>query len=855
MKYPNPITCIQDAAQLDGFEGHILAMVDETLNAPADEVNFPPAEWTVGDDEFSSSSSPAVASLHDGHAVNAASAAYFADAAGRTATEHMDKTDDFVSLLSDEDDSAVRGKTVLPSSAAAQPVQGAAACLAGSSSSGFASDEEDVPLAVRLARRAAVATGNADPVAGSSAASKPMSSIQQAPAAGRAGLLSGTTSSAASSSSSGPRINPRSAGSAAATASVSSLTMGPAAGRPPLPTTSKSISVSGGHGGGSAAGAAASTKSSSARPAPVAGNGDEEQHAMHWCCADCGRSYHRNADDSAWGVDVAGALGVSSGSSGGPGSVCPHASFPHTCGLDGENWQVILLLDNREVRTRDDRTYIQSQLLNNHVPCEVRQLPLGDFLWIARRKPGTARPANVPMHLRPPPPPSAAAGVEANDGAADDAGQPAVAKKKRKKKADADVEVDESAAVMVPPEPSPTDEYMLNFIVERKQVSDLAASITDGRYQEQKARLTSTGLRTTYLVEGEPSKVADNAAYGGRVGPKHILGAMVSTQIMYGMRVVNTYTLDSTVAFITSMHQSVEHQFRTGALCKACRDDGSLRPPMPQFEKELDIIAAAASSASLHGDGDLGFPMSQQLSQAIAGAEASSSSSVKGPRPLQQCPNDKCSLWGREGLPREVSSYNEWCTLAKKPKQMTTMQLLAMSLRQVAGVSADRAQAIIELYPTPSALFDAFASLRHPQHDGPLVLRNLSIPHQKNVLGPAIASTMYQVVYGTGGGSGAGTSGTAAAAGHNRVGAAGAADDSFDWDAAVDEMSRHTAASNRSGGAGGGGSKGGQASFGSFKPTAAAAGRGKVVGGGATRAGTGSRSNSITSAHGGGAGY
>jgi crossover junction endonuclease MUS81 len=47
---------------------------------------------------------------------------------------------------------------------------------------------------------------------------------------------------------------------------------------------------------------------------------------------------------------------------------------------------------------------------------------------------------------------------------------------------------------------------VLDFIVERKTSDDLAASIRDGRYDEQKYRLKNCGINNViYLIEGKPS--------------------------------------------------------------------------------------------------------------------------------------------------------------------------------------------------------------------------------------------------------------------------------------------------------------------------------------------------------------
>ena len=47
-------------------------------------------------------------------------------------------------------------------------------------------------------------------------------------------------------------------------------------------------------------------------------------------------------------------------------------------------------------------------------------------------------------------------------------------------------------------------DYVLDFIVERKTADDLAASIVDGRYEEQKVRLKNCGINNViYLIEGK----------------------------------------------------------------------------------------------------------------------------------------------------------------------------------------------------------------------------------------------------------------------------------------------------------------------------------------------------------------
>jgi ERCC4-type nuclease len=57
-------------------------------------------------------------------------------------------------------------------------------------------------------------------------------------------------------------------------------------------------------------------------------------------------------------------------------------------------------------------------------------------------------------------------------------------------------------------------------VVERKAIDDLASSIIDGRYREQKHRLLSTNLVCIYLIEGpiEESRLSNAAISTGLSG-------------------------------------------------------------------------------------------------------------------------------------------------------------------------------------------------------------------------------------------------------------------------------------------------------------------------------------------------
>ncbi|KAM9912520.1 hypothetical protein OXX69_002477 [Metschnikowia pulcherrima] len=99
------------------------------------------------------------------------------------------------------------------------------------------------------------------------------------------------------------------------------------------------------------------------------------------------------------------------------------------------DYEVVLILDNREIRSKGERDFFYNKIVGRGVTCDVRALSVGDVLWIARHK--------------------------------------------QTKK-----------------------EVVLNYVCERKRIDDLAGSIKDGRFAEQKSRLKKSGIKNVhYIVE------------------------------------------------------------------------------------------------------------------------------------------------------------------------------------------------------------------------------------------------------------------------------------------------------------------------------------------------------------------
>jgi ERCC4-type nuclease len=81
-----------------------------------------------------------------------------------------------------------------------------------------------------------------------------------------------------------------------------------------------------------------------------------------------------------------------------------------------------------------------------------------------------------------------------------------------------------------------------NILIERKTLADLVASIKDGRYHEQKARLKQYQGKVIFLIEGFLER--SNSNYD------MILGSMVSIQFKDNFLVYQTKNLEESVEFI-----------------------------------------------------------------------------------------------------------------------------------------------------------------------------------------------------------------------------------------------------------------------------------------------------------------
>lgn len=92
------------------------------------------------------------------------------------------------------------------------------------------------------------------------------------------------------------------------------------------------------------------------------------------------------------------------------------------------------------------------------------------------------------------------------------------------------------------------------LVFERKTLADLAASIKDGRYHEQKQRLLSTFPfhRITYLIEGSISSMMNKETVFG-MSSKALLTAVISAQYRDGFHVIETKNVAETMWYLVEI--------------------------------------------------------------------------------------------------------------------------------------------------------------------------------------------------------------------------------------------------------------------------------------------------------------
>ena len=86
-------------------------------------------------------------------------------------------------------------------------------------------------------------------------------------------------------------------------------------------------------------------------------------------------------------------------------------------------------------------------------------------------------------------------------------------------------------------------------IIERKRTDDFAASISDGRWREQKSRLAASGAIVIYLIEG--------SLYGQNKTPETLSSAIWNTMLRDKMWVIQTRGIEDTSLHLQQLEKKI----------------------------------------------------------------------------------------------------------------------------------------------------------------------------------------------------------------------------------------------------------------------------------------------------------
>jgi ERCC4-type nuclease len=120
------------------------------------------------------------------------------------------------------------------------------------------------------------------------------------------------------------------------------------------------------------------------------------------------------------------------------------------------------------------------------------------------------------------------------------------------------------------------------LIIERKTISDLKASICDGRAREQKARLLHSGIpicRIMYLIEGNLDRSLKSKVSG--IPLSTLLGSLINTQLRDGIKVYKTASLQESARYVQKL------------FTKLTKDGDKY------FKQEMECMSASKYSATL----------------------------------------------------------------------------------------------------------------------------------------------------------------------------------------------------------------------------------------------------------------
>ena len=232
------------------------------------------------------------------------------------------------------------------------------------------------------------------------------------------------------------------------------------------------------------------------------------------------------------------------------------------------------------------------------------------------------------------------------------------------------------------------EEYVVDCIVERKRVGDLAMSVKDGRMKEQRWRMKRSNMtRKLYIIEGDiPAASAQAAGEGAEAAVHHAIpsstleSVLSSLSTVHGYSVVRTSGVSWTVGVLRELHRQLEQDMREEGVL--------LRERYGQFEERMKKRGAISAPHRVDDSAD--------------GAEGEGEE------------EDKRQVWGSQ-------------------------------LRMIRGISPMTAASIVALYPTLAALRRAYSE-SGSRVEEELLLADITRGQRKTKIGHELSRRVREVL-------------------------------------------------------------------------------------------------------------
>ena len=185
------------------------------------------------------------------------------------------------------------------------------------------------------------------------------------------------------------------------------------------------------------------------------------------------------------------------------------------------SYELFPVIDHREIKSHGNRDFFSNALESKGMKCDIRQLALGDIIWVAKNK-------------------------------------------------------------------VTGSECVINTIIERKRLDDLAFSIRDNRFMEQKSRLDKSGCRNKYyLIEETMSRALE--------GMNEALKTALWLILMYyRFSMIRTSNSDETVDRLHALHTVITKEYSTKNLIviypNNLRSQDDYRAILDQFRSEFERV-------------------------------------------------------------------------------------------------------------------------------------------------------------------------------------------------------------------------------------------------------------------------